>query len=200
MMKKAFSLLVALMVMISMAGALAAEEVYTVVEDFDTFDVSVKIPEGMILEQLDQEGWINLRLSYNDETKPIFFLNITPTEEYTGLSFGDLDQDEQDLLKALVLENFAEPVQSEFTTPSGNLIVQTEEKSDMGNYVTMETIYRGFYFYLYCAHEDFAEITADDIAVMHQITEGLEIVSTGEPEMPTDEMLQEAEAEASQLQ
>lgn len=186
MMKKILSLVIIVVLAASFTTALAAEE-YKVLENFDSFDVTVTVPDSMTITQVDRAEWIDTEITYADGHEPAFHLHITPTEEYVGLSFADLSEEEQNTMIATIEEDFMEPVQELYTTPSGNLVLLIKETADSGSFATIQTLYRGFLIYLYCAYDDFAPVTDGDIATMKQIIEGLKLEPVGEVMMPPAE-------------
>lgn len=196
-MKKIVSMLTALMLVATIGVAMA--EVYSVQESFESFDLKVTIPEGMQVTQEERDGWVDIEFSDGKENSTRYELHITPTEEYTGLSYKDLSEEDKGWVRQAVLYSFFEPEQEEFTTPSGNIALFTRETSAAGQFASIDTIYKGYFFSLYCARDDYSALTDDEIAMMHQIIEGTEIEQLKEPEMPSEEMLAEAEAEATNI-
>lgn len=179
MLKKVLSLFTALILLFSAAAALAAAEKYSMVEDFQEFDVVVEIPEGAKYEQEPKEGWLCLKIWYEDAAKPSFDINVAFSEEVDNKFLADFTQEETDHLVAMVSADFSAPAYEFFDTPSGNKILFVRESDpEAGDYATMVTVYKGFFFSLYGSHADYAPLSEDDIALMHQIIEGTWITDT----------------------
>ncbi|NLV57925.1 MAG: hypothetical protein GXY67_04060 [Clostridiales bacterium] len=178
MLQKILSLLIALTLLFS-ATALAATEKYTLEEDFQQFDVEVEIPEGAQYKQNPKDGWLSLEIWFEDPAKPSFDLNISFSEEVEGGFLADFSQEDKDHLVALISEDFSVPVHEFFETPSGNTVLLTRETdTEAGDYALMVTVYKGFFFSLYCSHQDYSPLAEEDLALMHQIIEGTWITDT----------------------
>ncbi len=175
MFKKSCALLLALLMALSMTSALA--EKYQVQEEFQSFDVTLQLPEGAKVETHNEPSLVGMDILFDDASKPAFDLHIAPSEEYDGKSLKELSEEERALLVEQVEMDFSMPQHEFFTTPLGNEILLTRETDPVaGEYATMQTIYHGFFFYLSCAYPDFHALTDADIALMHQITEGVDII------------------------
>jgi len=152
---------------------------YKVIENFDEFDVELEIPEGAFVRQELKDGWLWVEIYYEDPAKPSFDVNIAFSEEMAGEFLGDLPQEDLDHLMDMVGEAFSIPVHELFVTPSGNTILYTRETDpEAGDYASMTTVYKGFFFQLHCNHNDYAPLTEADIRLMHQIIEGAWIIDT----------------------
>lgn len=179
MFKKGLSLCIALMLLFAFTSALAAPEKYRMEEDFGAFDIEVEIPEGAQYQQNMKEGWLCLEIWYEDPSKPSFDINVSFSEETESQFLADFTQEEIDHLLELVGENFSMPEHEFFVTPSGNTILFVRETdAEAGDYATMITVYKGFFFSLYCSHTDYSILTEDDLQLMHQIIEGAWIIDT----------------------
>lgn len=179
MFKKGLLLCVALMLLFTFTSALAAPEKYRLIEDFKEFDVEVEIPEGALYKQNPQEGWLCLEIWYEDPSKPSFDINVSFSEEVDSKFLADFTQEETDHLMDIVNEDFSMPTHEFFVTPSGNTILFSRETDpEAGDYATMITVYKGFFFSLYCSHKDYSPFSADDFRLMHQIVEGTWITDT----------------------
>lgn len=177
MMKKAFAILVALTMLLSLASAFA--EKLQVTEDFKTFDVALTVPEGYTASQSTENGYVDVEMTTGDAEKPSFDLHIAPSEELEEQSLKELTEAERASLLELIEADFSAPEHEFFTTPSGNEIILTRETDvQAGEYATMQTIYHGFFFFLSCKYEDYRALTDADIALMHQLTESVDIVGT----------------------
>ena len=180
MIKKTLTLLAVLALLFSVIPALAAPEKYKIIEDFNQFDIEVEIPEGAQYKQNPQEGWLCLEIWFEDSSKPFFDINVSFSEEMDGQFLGEFTQEDQDRLAEMVGADFSIPSSAFFLTPSGNTILFTRETDpEAGDYATMTTVYKGFFFQLYCCHKDYAPLTEEDLQLMHQIIEGAWIIDTG---------------------
>lgn len=179
MLKKGLLLCVALMLLFAFTSALAAPEKYRLIEDFKEFDVEVEIPEGALYKQNPQEGWLCLEIWYEDPSKPSFDINVSFSEEVDSKFLADFTQEETGHLRDKVNEDFSMPTHEFFVTPSGNTILFSRETDpEAGDYATMVTVYKGFFFSLYCSHKDYSPFSEDDYRLMHQIVEGTWITDT----------------------
>ena len=177
--RKMLSLLAVLALLLGVAATATASERYRMIEDFDAFDIEVEIPEGAQYRQNPQEGWLCLEIWYEDPSKPFFDINVSFSEEMAGQFLGEFSQEDQDHLVEMAGEDFSAPSHELFLTPSGNTILFTRETDpDAGDYATMTTVYKGFFFQLYCCHKDYAPLTDEDLRLMHQIIEGAWIIDT----------------------
>lgn len=172
--KKLLALLLALTLMLSFTSAFA--EIYKVEEDFTTFDVSLTLPEGAQSKQNIEEGWICVEITF-DENKPLFDLNIAPSEDFDGKSLADFTDEEKQLLIDQMEDDFYHSSSEFFLTPSGNMILLMKEETGDVGYAAMITLYRGFYFSLHCNYADYRPLTDADIDLMHKITEGTDIIA-----------------------
>lgn len=181
MLKKAFSLYIALMMLFGCTFALAASEKYQMVEDFQKFDIEVEIPEGALYEQNPKDDWLCLEIWYDDPSKPSFDIHVAFSEETDSKFLKDFTQEETDHLLSMVNEGFSMPSNEFFATPSGNTILFSQETDpEAGSYASMITVYEGFFFSLYCCHKDYSPLTEEDVRLMHQIIEGTWITNTNE--------------------
>ena len=171
--RKILSLLIVASLLVSVSAAQATSAKYRVIEDFDEFDIEVEIPEGAMFRQNPQEGWLCLEIWYEDPEMPFFDINVSFSEEMAGQFLGEFTQEDQDHLVSLVGEDFSLPANEVFLTPSGNTILYTRETDpEAGDYATMTTVYKGFFFQLYCCHQDYSPLTDEDFLLMRQIVEG----------------------------
>lgn len=178
--KRILSLVTALLLLCT-ASALAEPEKYRFDEAFDEFDFEMEIPEGAQYRQNPQEGWLCFEIWFEDQAKPAFDMNVSFSEEMAGENLGDVTEEEKAHLMAMVGEDFSEPAQTFFVTPSGNTILFTRETDpEAGDYATMVTVYKGFFFSLYCGHKDYSPLTEEDFQLMHQIVEGAWIIGADE--------------------
>lgn len=179
MLRKILSLFTALLLLCSAAAALAATETYHVVEDFQEFDVEIEIPEGAQYKQNPKEGWISLEIWYEDPSKPSFDLNISFSEEVDSKFLADFTQEEMDHIVEMVSQDFSVPSDELFETPSGNKVLLVRETDpEAGDYAIMVSVYKGFFFSLYCSHGDYSPLSQEDMDLMHQVIEGAWIVDT----------------------
>ena len=177
--KRSLSLLTVLALLFGVAAAADTPEKYKMIEDFSEFDVEVEIPEGAQFKQNPREGWLSLELWYEDPTKPFFDISVSFSEEMAGQFLGDFSQEDQEHLVTLIGENFSAPASEFFLTPSNNTVLFTRETDpEAGDYAAMTTVYKGFFFQLYCRHKDYAPLTEEDIELMHQIIKGAWITDT----------------------
>lgn len=186
-MKKWIALTAVLALLVSMTAAIA--EPMKITEDYNDFDVTIEVPEGFTATQEDHEDsdLVCVILTSQDASKPRYELHISPGEEYTGLSLADLPDEDKEAVMAMEAELYLDPVQEVLTTPSGNQIIFTREGAESDQFASILTLYRGFVFYEYCAHDDFSPVTEEDIAVMHEITHGVQIEPVADTMMPPAE-------------
>lgn len=174
--RKILSFLLALVLVTGIASAMA--ESYQIKEDFKSFDVTVKVPEGYVIDQVKQEGWSMVSFHTEDPNKANFDITVAPSEDFEGKSLGEFTDEEKQEFVDNVTSYYDTPSHEFFTTPSGNLILFTQDTGEGGSYATMQTIYHGYYYTLYgCYDTDFRPLTEADIAIMHEITEGTDIIS-----------------------
>ena len=177
--KKILSLLTAVLLLFSVAAALAATEKYKMVEDFAEFDFEVEIPEGALYRQNPQDGWLCLEIWFEDPAKPFFDINVSFSELMAGQFLGEFAQEDIDLLMEMVGEDFSMPAFEFFLTPSENTILLTRETDpEAGDYATMTTVYKGFFFQLYACHKDYSPLSDEDLQLMNQIIERAWIIDT----------------------
>ena len=200
---KLISLCLAIVLLCSVNTAVAAPEKYKMIEDFSAFDIEVEIPEGALYRQNPQDGWLCMEIWYEDPEKPSFDINVAFSEEMAGQFLGEFSQEDQDRLVELVGADFSAPASEFFLTPSGNTILFTRETDpEAGDYATMTTVYKGFFFQLYCVHKEYAPLTEEDMRLMHQIIEGAWIIDTAAPQEAAytieDEMILTVSLEANE--
>lgn len=177
--KKILSLMTALLLLFGATHALAIPEKYRFVEEFDEFDFEVEIPEGALYKQNQLEGLLCLEVWYEDQAKPVFDIHVAFSEELAGKYLGEMTEEEQGRLTAMVGEDFSEPAHALFTTPSGNTILFTRETDPAaGDYASMVTVYKGFFFSLHGRYTDYSTLADEDFELMHQIIEGAWIIDT----------------------
>ncbi len=176
-MKKLLALILALALCLSMASAMAATH-YKVEEDFETFDVELDIPDGYEFVQHPEQGWLCVEMTDPTGAKPFFDMHVSPSEAFGDKSLADFtDEEKAAALEAIELD-FAEPVSEYFTTPSGNEMILTRETSETGEFATIQTVYHGFFFYLYCAYPDYRPLNDGDLALMNEIVHSVQITGT----------------------
>lgn len=175
-MKKTLALVLAVALLISVTSAFAAGKHYKVVEDFETLDVELDIPEGYEYKQNPEEGLICLELTDPTGKLPFFDMHVAPGDEYEDKSLADLTDGEKAQYIEMAIQEFENPETELFTTPSGNQILLAKENGEACQFATMQTIYKGFFFYLYCGYPDFHELSDADMALMHQVLESVQII------------------------
>ncbi len=172
--KKILALMLAI-AMLTIAVS-ASAEAFKMEENFATFDVTLNLPEGAKPVQQPEEGWVDVDITF-DESKPVFHMTVSPSEEYEDKSLQDFTDQQKMLVEEQVAAMFSDPAIEYFVTPSGNTILYAyEQDADAGSFATMQTVYKGFFFSLFANYPDYHALSEDDVALMHQLVEGTDIV------------------------
>ncbi len=178
MMKKILSLALAMMLLLGAVSALAEE--YKIQEGFQALDVQVKIPEGYTVEQVKDDDWAMITFHPDSADKPTFDMTVSPSEDYDGKSLGELSEEEKQAFVDNILSMYDNPSHELFKTPAGNLILFSQDSVEGGNFAVMQTLYKGYYFTLMGSYDsDYRPLTEADLTLMHQITEGTDIIPAG---------------------
>lgn len=174
-MKKMLSLLAALCLMLSAAGAMAETTELLKLTNGVTIvlnhDESVQIYPAA--QNTPSAGFWTIDNAVNASVT----LSIAPSEIDSELSLGDLTEEQQLQYGQQVGEMFANPEIHLDTTPSGNnyLHVCSNEESDID---TIFTIYKGYFVELIQFSDDnFAKLSEEDKAFCLSLLHGLEFVT-----------------------
>ncbi len=176
MMKKVLSVLVAAMLLLTATSAFA--ERIKVEETAKYFDIEIDVPDGAQVDQFTFEGWVCVEMLIGAEgtNRLEFDFSVTPSEEYDGKSLIEYTDEEKALLMAAVGEGFWEPEHEFFLTELGNLVLFTRETSELNDYAVMQTVYKGYFVFLYCGYEDYSPLQDADLMMMLDIMQSAEII------------------------
>ncbi len=178
-MKKALSLLLAAMLLLASGAALA--ETIKIQETARAFDVTVVIPDGATVVQDVYDDWVCVEFQLPGEDGMLEIdLSVAPSEEFAGRSLSEADEDERALLVELSSINFLEPAHEFFTLSNGTPALFSIETGEGMQFATMQTIYKGFFIYLYCGYEDHFPLADNDLALMYDIMDSLVFTDVAE--------------------
>ena len=171
-MKRFLTVLLAAMLLCAVSFAAAEDTAWTLTKIGDTHEIVLntenlvhvgfmdEMPEGTVYARATRTGCANV------------YIVITPSEISEGISMNDLDADGLALFKSLCGEQYADPMITEKTTPSGNMYIQvfSNEASEIVSFVTL---FEGYLIQLDCYHPDFSGLSDADHAFAEEILHGL---------------------------
>lgn len=174
-MKKTLSLFLTLALLMTASCAFA--EKHKVDEVSKTFSVEIDIPEGATYEETGFEGWVCVEMSMlsQDGVKMDLDFNITPSEEYDGKSLRDFTDEEKAYLMEQVGMGFYNPVHMFYEMDDGNVMLFTNDDTEDNDTAVMQTIYNGYFMFLYCARDGYSQLSESDIEIMFQIMNSIVI-------------------------
>lgn len=129
-MKKWIALLTALMLIAAAPLALAAPVRLT--ENASGFDLTVDLPDDAVVSVETYDDVPYTFITFPDADKPLIYISVAPSEEYEGVTVGDLSKEDLEALFATVSEDMDNPSYSVETTEGGYpyLFVQDDSATD----------------------------------------------------------------------
>ena len=184
-MKKLFALLLAAMLLFSVAMAEeTAEEVsayneeeITALEEQNVLDFDItldKLPEGYVMTKEVIDHVVYATFTDEDITsgKPVYIVSVGYNEEFAGVTLNS-DISGEYMLQALaaLTEGYAEPVVKMLTTDYGTTVFYVNETGAESYYSELVTVYNGYIINMLYLSDN--ELTDDDLAVGMQIMSDL---------------------------
>lgn len=160
-MKKCFALLLALTLV--MGASLASATELEVSQATTEFDVTLEIPEGYEAVQDRENGNLYIDILPSDKAQPEYWLSIGYSEEYDGVTFNDLSEEDVDSIVAEISTAFAAPVWSEATTKEGTQVCVMDETEGESDWALIFTIYKGYFITVQIEKDDYSMLSEADI-------------------------------------
>lgn len=171
MMKKAMSVLLAVMLLLFTFGASA--ESFRFTEDSSDFDISMLLPEGAVVDSQRGVGDLSL-VTVTKEGLASVRISIAPTDEYDKESMNDLSEEDIEHLKQLSATEFDDPIITVEVTLLGNKYIHVCANDAESDSDAIFTLYKGYFIEMTQWHEDYSEITDADYAFMQQLLYNVE--------------------------
>ena len=171
-MKKIFSLLMAMTMLLSATAALA--ETVQMDAAIPGYQITVTLPEGVTSEVKSDKDWTWVSFT----SGPIYDLTVAPSEVLEGKSMKDLTEEEWETFISVLADNAAEPKHSRVTLENGIEFIIVEETTESNDFAIVETVVNGYFICLYGRYGDYAELTAADLETMLQVMGSLTISET----------------------
>lgn len=178
MMKKILLAMLCLLLLPACAPAEAAEP--TVFHINDSFDIAIVIPDHYTLSQEWYGDIFYARLTPQEETIPEMIFSLGVSEEYTGRSINDLDEQELQTLIDFSIEDFANPTYAISETSMGTKLIIVDENSEHDEYAEIFTVYDGFFTGLLIEPVGDSELTAEQIQAAVDLLSDMEFIAAQE--------------------
>ncbi len=174
-MKKILALLTALAVLA--VAPLALAETVKLTENASGFDLTMDLPEGASVH-VETNGDVPYTfITLADETSPLFFVSVAPSEEYEGNTLASLSSADLDTLFAAVSADLDSPSYQMKKTAGGYdyMLVEDDSQTDSA---LMVLIYEGYFVQMTMWNPSYATLTAEDMVVAEGLLDTLKIVES----------------------
>lgn len=171
-MKKAIALLLMLTMLAATPFALAAPVKLT--ENASGFDVTVDLPADATVSVESYDDVPYTFITFADATKPLIYISVAASEEYEGVTVGDLSKDELEQLFTAVSADMDSPSYSVETTDGGYtyLFVQDDSESDSALMILLTD---GYFIQMSVWNANYDVLTNDDTATAVALLDTLAI-------------------------
>ncbi len=174
-MKKLISLV--LLVLLTLGAASAFAQTVQIKENASAFDVALALPDDATYKEEVYEGATNLAItpSTAEGERPVYQVSIAAGDEYDGRALADLTEEEkQQIIDAWSIA-MEKPTYAFVPLSNGNTALVMEENTEENDFAFMITLYKGYFFHVFASYEDYRKLTADDMAFLYQLADGLVI-------------------------
>lgn len=174
-MKKAIALLLMLTMLAATPLALAVPVKLT--ESASGFDVNLDLPDGASVSMETYGDVPYTFITFADATKPLIYISVAASEEYEGVTMGDLSKDEVEQLFTAVSADMDSPSYSVETTDGGYtyLFVQDDSESDSALMILLKD---GYFIQMSVWNANYDVLTDDDTATAVALLDTLSITES----------------------
>ena len=172
-MKKILALLLALALLAFAPSSLA--DAIKLTENASGFDLSIDLPADATV-RVETNGDVPYTfISFTDETQPMLYISVAPSEEYEGVTLASLSSDELDTLFASVSADLDMPSYQMKQTAGGYDYMLVEDDSSTDS-ATMVIIYEGYFIQMTVWNANYDMLTDDDLSACEALLDTLQIV------------------------
>ena len=173
-MKRLIALLMAAALLLTASLAFAQEIVLTELEDGCQITLTADDDVAVLFNGQDlPAGFVRVIASRSGAASVL--INIQPDELLEGISMADLSDENIEIMKDQITQQYEDAIVETKVTEAGNtyLYVQSNEESDIRSCITL---YEGFMIELIQARDDFGALSEADEAFARDILQGIWIV------------------------
>ena len=172
-MKKAFALLLALCLLVIAPASLA--DTVRLTETASAFDLSIDLPDGAAVSVETYDDVPYTFVTFADETMPLLYISVAPTELYTDMSMSDLTTEEQQTLFETISADFDAPSFEMKQTSSGHayMLINDDSATDSA---TLVTLYSNYFVQMSVWDTQYGVLSQEDIATAESLLSTLQVV------------------------
>ena len=172
-MNKAFALLLALC-LLAMAPASLADSV-RLTETASTFDLSIDLPDGAAVSVETYDDVPYTFITFADETMPLLYISVAPTEEYTDMVMTDLTAEEQQALFETISADLDAPSFEIKQTSDGHayMLINDDSAADSA---TLVMLYSNYFIQMSVWNTQNDVLSEEDIATAEALLNTLQVV------------------------
>lgn len=171
-MKKVLALLLA-MVLLTIAP-LSLAETAKLTENASGFDLTVDMPTDATINIETNDDVPYTFITFSDATKPLLYISVAPTEEYTEASLSELSKEDLDSLFTMFSADLDDPGYKMKKTSGGYEYMLINDNSETDS-ALLVLLYNGFFIQVSVWNASYTELTSDDIAVAEALIDTLKI-------------------------
>ena len=172
-MKKAIALLLAMMMMAIAPFALA--DTVKLTENATGFDLTIDLPAGATVSVKSYDDVPYTFITFADPNLPLIYISVAASEEYDGMTVGDLTKDEADNLFATVSADMDDPAYTLETTDGGYPYMFVQDNSETDSAI-MILIKEGYFVQMSVWDANYDTLTEDDTVAATTLLDTLAIV------------------------
>lgn len=171
-MKKLLSMLTAVLLLMSVTGALADSVRF--IENSSTFNIEMELPEGATVSANTSVGEMSI-VTVTSEGLADVRITVAGSDIYDLESLADLSDEDVALLAETAGMQYENPDIVIDTTPSGNKYIHicSNAESDID---AIFTLYDGYFIEMTQWHDDYAALTEQDYDFMLQLLHNLTFI------------------------
>lgn len=177
-MKKMLSIALSVLMLLSFVSV--AED--TVIETTPEFSITVDAPEGYTFVEAEYGDFIGGLFKPDDENCFLYYtLLIAYSEEYAEVfgkesTLNDLNEEQMAAAIEELTADFALPEVTMAQTGLGTIVIIVDEQGSESEYVSILTVYHGYFVQLYIDETAGNQITKEQIQTALDIMTSLEVI------------------------
>lgn len=178
-MKKLFSLLLSIFMVLSTCAALAEDTEKTVIPYDDMLEFAMLFPDGYEIESEIIDDFLIVKIENPDSSKPLFLMTVAPDEEYSELErLNDLTEADFEAYVQSLLQDYACPSAKTLETSYGSKVVLINDDNTESDSAALIGIYKGYALALYIEYPDGSDVDEEAVNTAVKLFSDMDFVYT----------------------
>ena len=177
-MKKLFAMMMVIALVAFGTTALgddAKAKTVTLSTNASGFQLSLDLPDGASVSMENHADVPYTFIRFQDPAKPLLYISVAPTEEYTGVTLDKLTKGELDQLFETFSADLEKPSYEMGKTAHGYTYMLISDDSEEDS-ETMVTLYQSYFIQLTAWNSDYDILTDDDINTAVSLLDTIKVI------------------------